>query len=95
MYMITDFKTSLFFDCVTLKLCLEGFKYFRMKNYLQNTILSLHNKAVAQHCQKNQLILKSVILYIYTHLFCLPIFFMVSLATFVQFFLFDSLFDTL
>ena len=75
--------THLFFDSVQ-----SHFENFRMKNYLQNTILSLHNKAVAQHCQKNQLILKSVILYIYTHLFCLPIFSIVSLATFVQFFMF-------
>ena len=52
----------LFFDSVQ-----SHFEYFRMKNYLQNTILSLHNKAVAQHCQKNQLILKSVIFYIRTY----------------------------
>ena len=72
-----------FFDSVT-----SHFKHFRIKYYPQNIILNLPNKALAQHCQKYQLIQKSVILYIYTHLFCLPIFFMVSLATFVQFFMF-------
>ena len=64
------------------------FKHFRIKFCLQNTILNLTNKVLVQHCQKIQLILKSVILYIYAHLFCLPIFSIASLATFVQFFTF-------
>ena len=73
----------LFFDSVP-----SHFKHFRIKYCLQNTILNLTNKVLVQHCQKIQLILKSVILYIYAHLFCLPIFSIASLATFVQFFTF-------
>ena len=73
----------LFFDSVP-----SHFKHFRIKFCLQNTILNLTNKVLVQHCQKIQLILKSVILYIYAHLFCLPIFSIASLAAFVQFFMF-------
>ena len=39
--------THLFFDSVT-----SHFKHYRIKYYLQNIILNLPNKGLAQHCQK-------------------------------------------